>query len=270
MARARLLKPTFFTDEAVASCSPLARILFSGLWCLADKRGRLKDQPPVIGGAVLPFDSADIGALISELCGAGLVIRYQAKGSKYLQVKNFEKHQHPHPKEPESEIPGPTESAMEIPEQLPERPEVAVAVSSESFPSLTYPSESESAPPSGESKPLESTQTTYAVVVVYQHWQAVMSKPKAKLTPERKRKVMARIKEGYTVDDLKAAVDGCKASAWHQGANADGKVFDDLELICRDGKRVEQFIAAAASPGPRSQNAVVIAGYRTIAEEQGQ
>jgi hypothetical protein len=112
-------------------------------------------------------------------------------------------------------------------------------------------------PEPDQSKPLESTQTTYAVAVVYQHWQAMMGKPKAKLTPERKRKVLARIKEGYTVDDLRAAVDGCKASDFHQGRDpkSDGKIWDDLELICRDGKHVEQFMALApasvtAAPKP--------------------
>lgn len=151
MARARLIKPGFFTDEAVASCTPLARILFAGLWTMADKRGRLKDQPQVIGGALLPFDAADVPGLISDLCRARLVIRYEADGRKLLQIRNFEKHQHPHPKEPESEFPEPPEQAVELPERVPAFPEVAVydlpIPSVPSVPSLTCPSES--APPPG-------------------------------------------------------------------------------------------------------------------------
>jgi hypothetical protein len=97
-----------------------------------------------------------------------------------------------------------------------------------------------------------NTQTVEAVRLVFEHWTVVMNKPKAKLTGDRERRIKARIREGYTVDDLKAAVDGCKASDFHQGRDpkSDGKVWDDLELICRDGKHVEQFMGHSKSPEP--------------------
>lgn len=85
---------------------------------------------------------------------------------------------------------------------------------------------------------------------VFAYWQKVMEHPTSKLTGDRRRKVKARLAEGYTLDDLKAAVDGCKATAWNMGANPEGKVWDDLELICRDGKHVETFMGAASSREP--------------------
>lgn len=88
------------------------------------------------------------------------------------------------------------------------------------------------------------------VAEVFAYWVEVMGKPKARLTGDRERRVKARLREGYSVADLKAAVDGCKASAWHQGSNAEGKVFEDLELICRDGKHVEAFMGGAATRSP--------------------
>ena len=45
MARARNIKPSFFMNENLAECDPLARILFVGLWTLADRDGRLEDRP---------------------------------------------------------------------------------------------------------------------------------------------------------------------------------------------------------------------------------
>jgi hypothetical protein len=106
VARQRMLKPEFFTDEDLARCSLRARLLFAGLWTLADKRGRLRDQPPVIFGALFPFDAdADVDGCLSELAYAGFICRYEVAGKRYLQVVNFERHQNPHPKEVESIIP---------------------------------------------------------------------------------------------------------------------------------------------------------------------
>ena len=45
MPRARNVKPGFFKNELLAECEPLARILFEGLWCEADREGRLEDRP---------------------------------------------------------------------------------------------------------------------------------------------------------------------------------------------------------------------------------
>jgi hypothetical protein len=108
MARQRLIRPDFFTDERLAARRPHARLLFAGLWGLADKRGRLRDQPPVIHGAVFPFEpDLAIGSLLDELQDAGSILRYVVDSKKYIQVKNFERYQKPHPKEAESTIPEP-------------------------------------------------------------------------------------------------------------------------------------------------------------------
>jgi hypothetical protein len=44
MARSRNIKPGFFTNDELAECHPLGRLLFAGLWTIADKRG-LDDRP---------------------------------------------------------------------------------------------------------------------------------------------------------------------------------------------------------------------------------
>jgi len=89
-------------------------------------------------------------------------------------------------------------------------------------------------------------------VQVFEHWRLVMGHPDAKFTAKRKRRVQQRLAEGYTVLQLYAAVEGCKASGFHQGENRDGKVWDDLELICRDGEHVEKFLRENV-PKPKKQ-----------------
>lgn len=80
-----------------------------------------------------------------------------------------------------------------------------------------------------------------AVTEVFTHWQATMDKPSTKLDSKRKKAIAGRLKDGYTVSDLKAAIEGCKASEWHMGKNDRNRPFNDIELICRDSSRVDSF-----------------------------
>jgi hypothetical protein len=106
MARARNIKPAFFTNEDLAEVVPEARLLFIGLWTLADREGRLEDRPKRIKGEIFPYDNFDCDVLLAALAERNLITRYSVNGCKYLLVNNFVKHQNPHPKEKESELPG--------------------------------------------------------------------------------------------------------------------------------------------------------------------
>lgn len=76
---------------------------------------------------------------------------------------------------------------------------------------------------------------------VFNYWKEVMGKPRAKLNAKRKKAIQDRIKEGYEWEDFKAAIDGCKNSSFHMGQNGRSKPYNDIELICRDGVKLEQF-----------------------------
>lgn len=115
MARSRNIKPGFFKNESLAELSPLARLLFAGLWCLADRDGRLEDRPKRIRAEVLPYDDGSVDEMLDELHCSGFILRYQVGEQRLIQVQNFAKHQNPHHREPESTIPAPVESeAMEV------------------------------------------------------------------------------------------------------------------------------------------------------------
>lgn len=107
MPRARNIKPAFFKNEFLAELPAEARLLFIGLWTLADREGRLEDRPKRIKIEIFPCDNFDIDDLLSQLNKASFIIRYKADDINYIQIINFTKHQMPHHKEVASIIPAP-------------------------------------------------------------------------------------------------------------------------------------------------------------------
>ena len=118
MARARFLKPGFFKNESLAELRPPAettatpapsfavRLLFEGLWLLADRAGRLEDRPKRIAAELFPYDVVDVAGLLEVLDQAGFIRRYGAgDGQLYISIVTFAKHQHPHVREPASTDP---------------------------------------------------------------------------------------------------------------------------------------------------------------------
>lgn len=109
MARSRNIKPGFFLNDDLSECDPLARLLFAGLWCIADREGRLEDRPKRIKAEVLPYDNCDVDQLMNQLVKHKFILRYEVDGGQYIQIINFKKHQNPHVKEAPSIIPPPPE-----------------------------------------------------------------------------------------------------------------------------------------------------------------
>lgn len=105
MARARNIKPGFFRNADLVELPFEARLLFIGLWTIADKAGRLEYRPKQIKMELFPADSLDCAELIGTLEKIGVVELYEVEGKQYLQVVNFAKHQNPHRDEKASTIP---------------------------------------------------------------------------------------------------------------------------------------------------------------------
>ncbi len=120
MARSRNIKPGFFTNDLLAEIEPLGRILFAGLWTIADREGRLEDRPKRIKAQVLPYDDCSVDDLLNSLSDRGFIHRYQIGNEKYIQIVKWEKHQHPHVNESASTIPTPTlssASTVQVPDK---------------------------------------------------------------------------------------------------------------------------------------------------------
>lgn len=108
MARSRNIKPSLFKNEDLGTAEPLLTILFAGLWCLADREGRLEDRPLRINAEIFPYRGIslqEINGYLTVLASLGLIRRYKAGDLAIIQVVKFAKHQSPHKTEKDSELP---------------------------------------------------------------------------------------------------------------------------------------------------------------------
>lgn len=89
----------------------------------------------------------------------------------------------------------------------------------------------------------ESEQLSKQAEQVYQHWLRTTQRTpqRWKFTKERKTKVVARLRDGYSVRDICEAVDYVAESDFHRGDNEQGQRYDDLVTICRNGTKLETY-----------------------------
>ena len=114
MARTRSIKPSFFKNEFLAECEPMARLLFVGLWTLADRDGRLELRPMRIKAELFPYENCDIGGLLQQLADRGFVRAYESGDLRVLEITKFAEHQRCHPDEKAEGLPPPDESAETV------------------------------------------------------------------------------------------------------------------------------------------------------------
>jgi hypothetical protein len=107
MARARSIKPSFFKNEHLAECEPMARLLFIGLWTLADRDGRLENRPLRIKAELFPYENCDMVSLLKQLSDRGFVRAYEAGDKRVLEIPKFREHQRCHPEERSEGLPPP-------------------------------------------------------------------------------------------------------------------------------------------------------------------
>ena len=92
-----------------------------------------------------------------------------------------------------------------------------------------------------------TSQAPNAEYQIFEYWRDTMNKgATTKPTAGRISKIKARLKDGYTVDQIKSAIDGCKSSDHNMGrspkSNPEGRIYDCLTLICRNSEKLEMFI----------------------------
>lgn len=112
MARIRYLKPDFFKDEDIAELPHQLRLFYAGLWCQADRAGRLEDRPQRLKVEIFPYERFDVEKALSILAQPKknsqkpFLVRYEVSGERFIQILQWSKHQKPHHTERDSEIPG--------------------------------------------------------------------------------------------------------------------------------------------------------------------
>jgi hypothetical protein len=113
MARIRTIKPEFFKDEDLSVLPYEARLLYIGLWCYADREGRLEDRPKYLKVEIFPYDNVNIEKLLNLLSAPNIpdrsdkvfIRRYVADNRRYIDIPEFLKHQSPHNTEKPSALP---------------------------------------------------------------------------------------------------------------------------------------------------------------------
>lgn len=95
--RIRAIKPGFWKNERLAELSRDARLLFIGLWNLADSWGYLEDRPKRIRAELFPYDGitdAEFTSWLDQLRSNGFLIRgTSTTGIAVLFLPSFRKHQ---------------------------------------------------------------------------------------------------------------------------------------------------------------------------------
>ena len=90
---------------------------------------------------------------------------------------------------------------------------------------------------------------------IFEHWKKILNHPNAKFDKARKRKIEQALAEhGYTVEELKKAIEGNKKSAWHQGGNPEGVLYDSIDLIFRNPEKIETFLGFFDTKGALKNN----------------
>jgi len=192
VARARNIKPSFFHNETLVELPFEHRLLFVGLWTLADREGRLEDRPKKIKMEIFPADNVDVESGLSLLEKNGFIHRYITGDVRIIQVIAFVKHQSPHHTEKKSVLPS---FNGEVPVNPP-KPDGGNPPDSLNPDSLNH--ESGVAPKGARGKPL-TTLTTYI---------ENQTKAKAKLIPENHAVLTYAKSAGIPQDFL--------ALAWHE------------------------------------------------------
>ena len=103
--RARGIKPAFFKNEELADLPHQARLLYIGLWCLADRDGRLEDRPKRIKAELFPYEKADIDGMLTLLADRGFIRRYGPVDKPCIDIPTFLQHQYPHKNEKSLQLP---------------------------------------------------------------------------------------------------------------------------------------------------------------------
>jgi hypothetical protein len=84
------------------------------------------------------------------------------------------------------------------------------------------------------------------VTRIFDYWSETCRHPNSKLTPDRFDSIRGALERGYTEAQIKRAIDGAAFDPFiTRRRNGTEKRHDDIELICRDGKRLEEFACKA-------------------------
>ena len=189
MARIRSIKPDFWTDEKIVELPYEVRLFFIGSWNFADDNGNLQRSAKKLKMQIFPADVIDCEPLIQSLINHGLLIEYSLNGEEYLHIKGFKTHQ---------VVNRPSKSNIPEPE------------TGDMFGGLTEGSLTEGKGREGKGGDMSGSGDVVASVIDYLNEKANRS---YQSVPANTKLIAARMREGATVEQLKAVIDA-KVAEW--------------------------------------------------------
>jgi hypothetical protein len=96
MARIRTIKPEFPQSESMGRVSREARLCFILVWTICDDSGRARASSRMLASLLYPYDEdagKRIDGWLAELERENCIVRYEAEGNTYLEVRNWLNHQ---------------------------------------------------------------------------------------------------------------------------------------------------------------------------------
>ena len=97
MARSRILKPEFWSDEKLALVPREARLAFAGLWTCSDDYGVTKGHPAWLKSQIFPYDTdltlTQFQQWLADLERIGVIDPFTADGEAFFYIRNFSEHQ---------------------------------------------------------------------------------------------------------------------------------------------------------------------------------
>jgi len=260
--RIRSVKPEFLEDADLCVQSAETRLLFVCLWVLSDDYGNLQDCEEWIKAQAFWGDPKvtpeKVREMLATLSRLGMLTPYEVRGKRYLHVTNWDRHQRVD-KPGKPRVPGPenavfveetsdSKNVRETPENI--RGDLATERNREQG-----TGNREGSSPAPEDP----------VVPVFDHWRSEHGHEKAKLTKERRTRIQARLREGYSADDLCAAISAAKLDPFLMGQNDRSTVYDDLVSLLKDGSKVERLLALRGKPVPSVQTGSSLKDRATVA-----
>ncbi|WP_155634479.1 conserved phage C-terminal domain-containing protein [Burkholderia stagnalis] len=189
MARIRSIKPDFWTSETIVELPFEVRLFFIGSWNFADDNGNLQRSAKKLKMQIFPADSIDCEPIIQALIDAGLFIEYSVNGEHYLSIKGFREHQVVN-RPSKTAIPRPSENDL--------------------FGGLMESSVTEGKGEEGKGEDMSGKPDSVSEVLDYLNSKANRN---FHPVPANTKLIAARMREGATVEQLKAVVDA-KVRDW--------------------------------------------------------
>lgn len=190
----------------------------------------------MLASLLFPYDidaPKKIDGWLAELEREDCILRYTVEGNQYIQVINWGLHQKiDHPSK--SRIPEPREDSR------------GFARTSEILGEDRKGMDRKGEEGNGVERKGECGDAAESVSRIISHYQ----KYHPKSLPGRKErdKIRDRLGEGWSVEQIQEAIDGCHRSPFHCGQNDKQQIHQSLELIVRDSKHVQQFVEIRDTP----------------------